>query len=121
MGEERLIDVFNECRRKLEESGAHFLLLAGKDDDFDGRTIFRAVGAERDDLTVLIITLVNAVPEIRGMFRPSFVEICRHAPESAGGDGDMAAAEKVFELLEDAHGIVTGRDMRDAPNRKGAK
>lgn len=121
MSEERFSEIFNECKQKLEESGAHFLLLAGKDDDVAGRTIFRAVGAERDDLTVLIITLVNAVPEIRGMFRPSFVEICRHAPESAGGDGDMAAAEKVFALLEDAQEIVTGRDMHDAPARESAK
>ena len=83
MSEERLINVFNECRQKLKESGAHFLLLAGKDDDVAGRTIFRAVSAERDELTVLVITLVNAIPEIRGMFRPSFVEICRHAPKSA--------------------------------------
>lgn len=119
MNEERFIDVFNECKQKLEESGAHFLLLAGKDDALAGRTIFRAVGAERDDLTVLIITLVNAVPEIRGMFRPSFVEICRHAPESAGGDGDMAAAERVFALLEDVQEMEKG--MRDAPNRKSAK
>lgn len=74
--------------------------MAGKDDAVAGRMILRAVGAERDDLTALIITLVNAVPEIRGIFRPSFVEICRHAPKEAGGDGDMAAAAKVIALLE---------------------
>lgn len=119
MSEERFSEIFNECKQKLEESGAHFLLLAGKDDAFGGRTICRAVGATRDELTALIIALVNDVPSIRGFFLPSFVEICRHAPESAGGDGDMkkiatALALRLKEMLLD-------KDMRDVPARESAK
>ncbi len=119
MNEKNFSDAFNECKQKLEESGAHFLLLAGKDDDLAGRTIFRAVGAERNDLTVLIITLVNAVPEIREFFLPSFLEICSHAPEGAGGDGDVEkmATALALRLKE----MLMVKDMRDEFNRKSAK
>lgn len=94
MNDEKFQTACAECKRLLQECGAHYVLLAGYEDGSGIRAICRSVDAREAELTTLLVTLVNYVPAIRGFFRPSFVEICKHAPESAGGDGDMKAAAR---------------------------
>ena len=120
--EDKTLNISAALTEKLNAVGAKFLVVTGVEDERGGYHIARFCNASRHELMEFFTVLVNEMPEVRGVYRPSFVELCSHAPRYAGGDGLMCESEEAaMEVLEKALRGIDRENGRTGGADAGAK
>ena len=120
---DKALNISAALTEKLNAVGAKFLVVTGVEDELGGFHIARFCNASQHELRDFLTVLVNGEPSIRYAFRPSFVELCSHAPRYAGGDGLMCESdEAAAEVLEKAlRGLARENGRTDGDADASAK
>lgn len=120
--EDKTLNISAALTEKLNAVGAKFLVVTGVEDERGGYHIARLCNASRHELMEFFTVLVNEMPEVRAVFRPSFVELCSHAPRYAGGDGLICESEEAAaEVLKSALRGIDKENGRTGGADTGAK